>query len=453
MDRASDTSMVTITPERVPDHFRKADSKLTVTHVAPPHQVERLTDSLFVVAWIANFLLVTANAALFIFADWIAWLATSNQSGAAIIYQEELPGRIIQTGLIAAIIARLFLGRTIDRFGVRRVWIVLSVSTLIGSIIFAGVAAVSPVLYAGRVLYAVGVSGMFTCSAFHMQACVAEHRRTEFLGLLGSSGFIGMILGTQLIDGLKWLTDGSQIYFGYAFLVVIVCNATYLTLVWVLTKDFPRPSSEIRPSLLRLMKDYWPGPVVLVAMAIGLVFTVPSLYLVRFNRYAGLGGIAGYWTAYALSAFVLRIVTVQLSQKVGRYRLITVGLLAQGTGLLTIIPATQSWHLIMSAVICGLGHALLFPSIVSLGSDRFPAEYRGSGTNLTLGFMDLGTAISAPLLGRIIDLAVFDRAGYPQMFFVAGVTALGLGLVWETWHWGRFDGEITQGQNGARSAT
>ncbi len=404
-------------------------------------RVDRLTDPIFVCAWIANFLLVTANAAVFIFADWIAWLATASPTG-TVTYDEGLPGRIIQIGLAAAILSRLFLGRTIDRFGVGRVWIALSLCTLSGSIIFVSVSRVSILLDIGRVLYAVGVSGMFTCSAFHIQSCVAEHRRTEFLGLLGSSGFVGMTVGTQLVDGLRWMTSENPIYFQYVFVTVIACNAAYVLLAWTVTKDFPPPVREIRPSLLRMMKAYWPGPVVLVAMVMGLIFTVPSLYLVRFNRHADLGGIAGFWTAYAVSAFVLRIGTAQLSQKVGRYRLITVGLAAQGTGLLAIIPATESWHLIIPATICGLGHALLFPSIVSLGSGRFPAKYRGSGTNLTMGFMDLGTAISAPLLGRIIDLEVFDRAGYPQMFLTAGLTALGLSAAWQLWHWRKVDSEI-----------
>lgn len=405
-------------------------------------QIERLTDSLFVCAWIANFLLVTANSATFIFADWIAWLATSG-STSAVAYQEALPGRIIQTGLAAAILSRLFLGRTIDRFGVGRVWIALSLSTLCGSIIFMSVNAVSPFLYVARMLYSVGVSGMFTCSAFHIQAVVADHRRTEFLGLLGSSGFVGMIVGTQMVDGLRWLTGGDQSYFRYVFMAVIACNAAYVLLARAVTKDFPRPQREIRPSLLRMMKDYWPGPIVLVAMVMGIVFTVPSLYLVRYNRYAGLGGIAGYWTAYAISAFALRVLTAQLSQKVGRYRMITVGLFAQGFGLLAIIPATQSWHLIGAAIICGLGHALLFPSIVSLGSGRFPAKYRGSGTNLAIGFLDLGIAISAPLLGSIIDMERFGGTGYTQMFMAAGTTAVVLAVVWQLWHWGRVDSEIT----------
>jgi len=412
--------------------------------VGRTRQIETLTDPVFISAWIANFLLVTANAAIFVFADWIAWLATSSSTASSIAYEEELPGRIIQTGLIAAILSRLFLGKMIDRFGVRRVWIVLATSTLFGSTIFANVTSVSRLLYAGRVLYAVGVSGMFTCSAFHIQSCVAEHRRTEFLGLLGSSGFIGMILGTQLVDLLQWLNDGSQVYFRHAFWVVMACNATYILLIMIATKGFPRPQREIRPSLVSMMKAHWPGAVVLVAMVMGLVFTVPSLYLVRFNRYAGLGGIAGFWTAYAISAFALRILTAQLSQKVGRHRLITIGLISQGSGLLTILVASQPWHLVVSAIICGLGHALLFPSIVSLGSGRFPAKYRGSGTNLTMGFMDLGTALSAPLLGRIIDMETFGGAGYPQMFLAAGLTTLILGIAWHFWHWGRVDSEITR---------
>ncbi|MCP4817308.1 MAG: MFS transporter, partial [Planctomycetaceae bacterium] len=249
---------------------------------------------------------------------------------------------------------------------------------------------------------------------------------------------------TQLVDGFQWLTLGNEIYFWYVFLVVIACNAVYTGLVWAVTKDFPKPHCEIRPSLIRLMKDYWPGPVVLVAMVMGLTFTVPSLYLVRYTRHVNMGGIAGFWTAYAISAFALRIGTSQLSQRVGRHQLITVGLAAQGTGLLSITQATQSWHLLISATICGLGHALLFPSIVSLGSGRFPAKYRGSGTNLTMGFLDLGTAISAPLLGRIIDMPMFDRTGYPQMFITAGITALLLAAGWQFWHWGQVDSEITK---------
>ena len=167
-----------------------------------------------------------------------------------------------------------------------------------------------------------------------------------------------------------------------------------------------------------------------VAMAMGIVFTVPSLYLVRFNQHENFGGIAAYWTTYALMAFAFRLRTAALSRRVGRYRLIFVGLVFQGLGLWALIPVSEWWHLLFSASLCGFGHALLFPSIVSLGSGSFPARYRGSGTNLTLGCLDLGVGLSAPLLGKIIDLPAFDGVGFRQMFFVAGSMPLIVAAIW-----------------------
>ena len=406
-------------------------------------RIDGISHPIFVGSWLANFVLVSANAATFIFADWVAWITSSAGTAAgAAVYQEELPGRIIQIGLIAAIVARLFLGQAIDRFGVRHIWIALSLLMLTGSGIFMSLTSMSPLLAAGRICFAVGLSGMFTCSSFHIQSCVTEHRRTEFLGLLGSAGFVGMIVGTQLVDFLKSATAGNPVYFRYTFGAVMLFNVVYVSLAWHITRGFPKPNRGIRPPLLRMMWSYWPGPVVVIAMVLGLMFAVPSVYLVRFNRYAELGGISGFWTAYAISAFLLRVVTVQLSRKVGRYRLISAGLTAQGVGLLSIVPVTQWWHLIASALICGLGHALLFPSIVSLGSGRFPERYRGSGTSLTMGFIDLGTALSAPLLGQIIDLQVFHGVGYRPMFFSAGVTEILVALFWHLWHLKLVDSEV-----------
>ena len=232
-----------------------------------------------------------------------------------------------------------------------------------------------------------------------------------------------MMLGPQLADLLKWLTSGDPAkFFPGVFYVGVGLLAMYIGCVVTATRGLPPPGRiEVRPSLIRLMRQHWPGLVIGVAMTMGLVFTVPSLFLVRFNNHEQFGGIAGYWTVYAVTAFLFRLFTASLSRRIGRYKLILLGLLAQGIGLWSLIPVTQSWHVLGSAVLCGFGHALLFPSIVSLGTQPFPARYRGSGTNLTLGCFDMGAAISAPLLGRIIDLPQFEGAGFRQMFFVAGM--------------------------------
>lgn len=395
-----------------------------------PSQIDRIGHPVFIFSYIANLTLVTANAATFIFADWVAWLAQNGSAG--VQYQEELPGRIIQYGILAAITARLFLGQSIDKFGVRRVWLTMSLFSFCGMCIFASLREVTPLLTIGRILFATGLGGMFTCGTFHIQSVVTEHRRTEFIALLGSSGFVGMVLGPQMADFLRWLSAGNEdIFFPRVFTVAASLLGLVMCCAFMVTRGQKRPDhQETRPSLIKLMFRYWPGLIVGVAMAMGLVFTIPSLFLVRFNQHENFGGIATYWTTYAAVAFAFRLRTAALSQTVGRYRLILFGLISQGLGLWALIPVQAWWHLLFSALLCGFGHALLFPSIVSLGTQPFPARYRGSGTNLTLGCFDLGAGISAPLLGRVIDLPQFDGVGFRQMFFVAGSIPLTVAMVW-----------------------
>ena len=404
--------------------------------------VDRITHPVFVFSYLANLVIVTANASMFMFADWVAWLATNGNS--EIDYFEELPGRIVREGLMAAICARIFLGMSIDYFGVRRVWLCMSLLTLTGACIFASMNELTWLVYAGRICFVVGLAGMFTCGTFHMQDSVTEHRRTEFIALLGSSGFLGMICGSQLAGYFRsQSTDNNREYFQNVFTSVITLLLVYVVLMLLSTRGAARPiHQETRPSLIRLTWKYWPGFVAIVAMTMGMMFTVTSLYLIRFNRQAQVGDIATFWTTYALTAFLFRLKTASLSRRVGRYQLITYGLVAQGLGLWALIPVHEWWHLIFSAAICGLGHALLFPSIVSLGSGTFPPRYRGSGTNLTLGCFDLGVAISAPLLGRIIDLPQFDGVGFRQMFFVTGGIPLVVAVIWFVTHRYSSDDEI-----------
>jgi MFS family permease len=91
------------------------------------------------------------------------------------------------------------------------------------------------------------------------------------------------------------------------------------------------------------------------------------------------------------------------SARLGRHRLLLVGLAGHVAGHLLLSQVTVQWQLIIPALTCGFGHALLFPSVVSLGTETFPREYRGTGTAIILGFTEIGVAISAPALGWIID--------------------------------------------------
>src|SRR5690606_28581974 len=144
------------------------------------------------------------------------------------------------------------------------------------------------------------------------------------------------------------------------------------------------------PPAHTLLVRYWPGPIVLVAVMMGTAFTVVSVFLTRFATFHGLRGIGTYFTAYALTAFIFRIVSRQWSYTLGRNRMALLGLVGLAVGF-TLLPFVRAeWQFILPAICCGFGHALLFPVIVSLGAGAFPKEYRGTGTTLTLGFTEIG---------------------------------------------------------------
>ena len=78
---------------------------------------DRVYTRVFWLSYTANCALVIANALTFRFAELVAFLGGS----------EQLAGAIVSTGILGAVIVRLFLGQAIDRHGTRKLWILNSV--------------------------------------------------------------------------------------------------------------------------------------------------------------------------------------------------------------------------------------------------------------------------------------------------------------------------------------
>lgn len=369
----------------------------------------------FWLAYVANVLLVCANSLTFRFAEFVAALGGN----------EELSGEIIRAGLIAAILCRLGLGRAIDHYGPRLVWLVSSVVYIAAGAAFLIPDKLSSAIWLARIAYSTGLAGMFSCSIVHIQNQVPAHRRTEVIGSLGSSGFVGTILGTQLSDlAFDFLPPGTPRFvamFGGAAGLGFV----HAIVVFLLTRNdvHPRPASA--PGPFRLLFRYWPGPVVLVAIAQGTSFVVTTLFLTRYATAMHLSGIAPFFLIYSLTAFACRWIFRDWGASFGRHQMVLWGLAGLAIGQFLFLLVSSDLLLMLPGVVCGFGHALLFPAIVSIGAGRFPVQNRGSGTTLVLGFTELGTALAAPLLGMLIDMgnAGGGTRGFSWMFMSAGSIA------------------------------
>ena len=157
----------------------------------------------------------------------------------------------------------------------------------------------------------------------------------------------------------------------------------------------------------------------------GVGFTVTTVFLTRYATEKGFAGIGPFFFGYAVSAFVFRVLTRDWATTVGRHRMVLLGLCGHAVGHWLLPVVAREWQFVIPAIACGFGHALLFPAVVSKGSGSFPPAFRGTGTTLTLGFFDLGAALSAPVLGTIID-----DIGFTAMFIASGTLSVTIGVIY-----------------------
>jgi MFS family permease len=165
------------------------------------------------------------------------------------------------------------------------------------------------------------------------------------------------------------------------------------------------------------------GAVIVAAMTMGLGVTATQTFLTRFATHQNIEGIGAFFTGYAISAFVFRLLVQNWGRTIGRHWMLVRGLLGHAAGHLTLAFVTEWWQFVPASILCGFGHALLFPAVVSLGSGAFPKECRGTGTAIILGFTDFGSLIFAPILGRIID-----DYGFQAMYLTSSATAMMMAL-------------------------
>ena len=138
---------------------------------------------------------------------------------------------------------------------------------------------------------------------------------------------------------------------------------------------------------------YNPGVILLVSVALGMALSVPGSFLRPFTVELGIPRMATFFTAYASTAFVARVVASRLCERLGLRRVIFLGIAILIAGLLLFLPVANVWQLLVPGVIFGIGHALVFPPLAALGSQSFPQRYRGLAIMLILAASDLGVLV------------------------------------------------------------
>ncbi len=368
-------------------------------------------------AYLANLALMVAYTLMYRYADFVLYLGGT--AGTV--------GTIVGVGMVGSLVMRLFQGTGIDRFGARKIWLASMagfIVSLLGHVLVDR--SDGAAIYLLRILYSTSVAGAFGASITSVSRSLPVERLAEVIGSLGTSGFIGMVLGPLVGDvlcGHETITRGDLDTMFYA---AAALGGVSLVLAELSTRGEVAPRRRRRkPHMLWLLRRYHPGAIMALGVVIGTGFVIPTTFLPTYTLDLGIERTGPFFIVYATVAFITRIATRRMPQTLGIAPMIYGGLAALTVSLVCYLGVSSAWGLALPAVFAGIAHAVLYPASTAQGSGTFPGRYRGLGTTLMLAMLDLGALCGAPLIGFTLDYST--SLGLPP--YETTFVAMALGVI------------------------
>lgn len=313
----------------------------------------------------------------------------------------------------AAIVARPLIGRLMDSRGRRFVLLWGGAIHVVAVTAYLGIDAIDASLYAVRVLHGFAMAALFS-GFFTVAADVAPvSRLTHSLAIFGISGMLPVSLAGLLGDLV--LASGT-----YADLFVV---AAALAAVALLVSV---PIPETRPDDAAVARGFFHSarqpdllPVWLVGLGFAIALSSYFAFLKTFVLDTGIGSVGTFFTAYAITAIVERVLLGWVPDRLGPKRTLLPSLLTLAAGLGALGSSTGPATLALAGVLCGAGHGFAFPVLSGLVVSRARPAERGAAISAFTALFDLGLLVGGPSLGLVVELA-----GHRWMFVVAAAVPL-----------------------------
>jgi MFS family permease len=277
--------------------------------------------------------------------------------------------------------------------------------------------AIAAYCLALRIAMWCAIAGVYASAMTFIASRVPVVRMAELLGMLGTSGFLGMILGVWVSDLLLSGAAHSAAAIERMFVAAgVLTLAAFASAYWA-TVAHAYPVPRRRPPLWGLIRRYHPGRIMIMGVAMGIGLGLPATFLRTFAAELDIPRIGLFFTAYAVTAIATRIVTRRLPERFGLRPVVLagLGLVIVSQGLFLFVH--NEWQLLIPSITYGMGHAILFPAGFAEGCCTFPPRYRGLGTSLMLATYDVGLLIGAPTAGLLVHFGQASGwSGYPTMF-------------------------------------
>ncbi|HIE65175.1 MAG TPA: MFS transporter [Nitrospiria bacterium] len=329
-----------------------------------------------------------------------------------------LVGIIMGTASFAGILIRPGIGLALDGIGRRICLISGGLIFMLANLSYLWVDGIGIEIFGIRLLHGFG-RGILMATFFTLAAdIIPSSRRAEGIALFGVSGHLSGAIGVPLGEYLLRIGGYSLLFKACA----IFATLSVLTSFYIREPRHNALSLSIRRFLqIALQRSTRVPLMTTLSFALGI-----ASYLVFLTPYAKsvqIEFVSYFFLAYSLTAVTIRLTAGDWPDRFGLKKILYPSLISLASGIVLISFWTTPVGLIISGMLCGLGHGFIFPILSTLIINRGHDGNRGSMMTIFTLFFDIGIFIGTPFWGMIAKLY-----GYQTMFSLsAAIILLSLG--------------------------
>ena len=331
-------------------------------------------------------------------------------------------GILMGTMSFSAVVLRPWTSGLVDHLGRKGSLVVgclLMTAVSFAHLFFKGaIGEVYPILVVLRLLFGTGVALGIIASLTLVADLAPASRLNEGLGIFGVMPLLGIAIGPVVGESII-----NQWGFNAMFLTAAVFFTAGFFFLLPLRDNFTISDGGARDGFMKALRI---GPVwrmAFICLCFGVAFAAHGGFVAPFAK-AGSMSVSAYFASYSTAAVISRLFGGRLADRFGEKLLIPVALVIAGTGFVCLMQVTSTVGLTWTGFVAGLGHGLLFPSLIALTIRPIAVGDRGKVTGILTGGVDAGLFFGSLTMGQLGDLF-----GFAAIFAMAAATIfVGLGV-------------------------
>jgi MFS family permease len=321
------------------------------------------------------------------------------------------------------IVCQPLIGPWVDVIG-RRPFMLIGIGLTVGASLLAVAPGGVPLLAGVRALQGLGMSMFFVASFSYVVDIVPPAERGWALGIYGVSGFVATAVAPLIGEWIIRTVGFRTLFVGSAALGLVTFGLTWPV------REAPRGAGgplRLAPGAVRAALEDVLHRHMFVTLFFGLGSGTIFAFLPTFAEDLGVSTLSLFYTAYSLSAIVVRVVGGRLIDTHGRRAVIVPSMFVQvaATGVLALLGVLVTRTsatpvlpaLFLAGLLAGGAHGFLYPGLAALVTDTTPEERRAAVVGIFSAMFLGGSTLGAFTFGWVAN-----ALGYGSMW--AALTAL-----------------------------